>query len=123
MSKRDVDPEGLEHYRTALEAAITRSSLRAVAAAVGMSPTGLSQFIEGTQPYGKTLERVRRWFRQHAGLDLERPEQIAAELRRIVATLPNPDHGVAELLDAVERSYRSAGITPPGWVERVRRRS
>jgi hypothetical protein len=119
---REIDPQQLENYRIALEAAIARSSLRAVAAAVGMSPTGLALFIEGTLPYGKTVEKVGRWFRQNAGWEAERAEHIAEQLRLIVATLPNPDSGVANLLDAVEGSYRSAGLTAPGWVERVRRR-
>src|SRR4051812_23255204 len=118
MSGRDMDPEELERYKLALKAAIARSSLRAVAAAVGMSPTGLSEFIEGTRPYARTVERVRRWYQRHAGLDASRPEEIASELRRIVGTLPDPDTGVANLLEAVERSYRSSGLTPPAWVER-----
>lgn len=119
---REIDPQQLETYRVALEAAIARSSLRAVAAAVGMSPTGLTQFIEGTKPYGKTVEKVGRWFRQNAGWEAEKAEHIAEQLRLVLATLPNPDRGVANLLDAVEGSYRSAGLRPPGWVERVRRR-
>jgi hypothetical protein len=121
MSARDVDPGELERYRLALEAAIARTSLRTVAAAIGMSPTGLSEFIAGTRPYARTVERVRRWYQRYAGLDAVQSEEIAADLRRIVGTLPDPDNGVANLLEAVERSYRSAGLAPPDWVEQVRR--
>jgi hypothetical protein len=120
-STRDVSPDDLERYRIALETAIAQTSLRAVAAAVGMSPTGLSEFLDGSKPRAKTIESIRGWYQQHAGLDAVRPEDIAAQLRRIVATLPNPNEGVANVLDAVERSYRSAGDTPPQWIERVRR--
>lgn len=121
MSMREFDAGELERHRFALKAAIARSSLRAVAVSVGMSPTGLSRFLDGTQPYARTVERIRRWSERHAGLDGVQPERIAAELRRIVGTLPDPDSGVANLLEAVERSYRSAGLAPPAWVERVSR--
>ena len=122
MSNRYIDPQDLEHYRLALAAAIRRSSLRAVAATLGMSPTGLSQFVEGTQPYAKTIDKVRRWFLRNSGWEAEKAEHIAEELRQIVVTLPDPDLGVGNLLEAVERSYRSEGLTPPRWVERVKRR-
>ena len=119
---RDVTSDDLERYRIALEGAIARSSLRAVATAVGMSPTGLSEFLDGARPRASTVERVRQWYQQHAGLDAVRPDEIAGQLRRMVATLPDPDSGVANLLDAVERSYQGAGAAAPAWVDRVRRR-
>ena len=87
-----------------------------------MSPTGLTLFIEGTQPYGKTMDKVRRWYLKYVGWESEKAEHIAEQLREIVGTLPHPDTGVANLLEAVERSYRSAGLTPPRWVGRVRQR-
>ena len=122
MSARAVAvPGDLDRIRIALEAAIARSSLRAVARRVGMSPTGLTNFLYGGgKPYGKTLERVRNWYYSEAGLQQLRPDEIAGLLRRVVGTLPMPDVGVAIILEAVDRSYHSAGMMPPEWVRGVR---
>ena len=85
-----------------------------------MSPTGLTKFLEGTKPYGRTVARVREWYYSEAGVHQTPPELIAAQLRRYVVTLPNPDRGLVHLLEAVDASYRQAGMFPPGWVGTVR---
>jgi hypothetical protein len=38
-------------------------SLRQLAREVGMSPTGLTEFLDGTEPYWKTIDKVVRWYR------------------------------------------------------------
>lgn len=115
-----VTLEDLERFRLALEDAIQRSSLRAVARGVGMSPTGLTKFLDGTKPYGPTVERLRNWYYTMAGIHRTPPGEIAAQLRRLVVTLPKPNGGVANLLAAVDASYRDAGMYPPEWVRAVR---
>jgi hypothetical protein len=117
QSETDRD---LDRIRDALRAAIERSTLRAVALRVGMSPTGLQEFVAGTRPYGKTREKVRSWFYREAGFSGIDDEEAAALLRRLVGTLPQPDGGVARLLDSVEAAYREAGMFSPEWVKRVR---
>lgn len=37
-----------------------------------------------------------------------------------MATLSEPDVGVGNILEAVDRSYRSAGLKTPAWVKSVR---
>ena len=37
--------------------------LRQLAREVEMSPTGLSKFMEGTDPYWKTVYKVLRWYK------------------------------------------------------------
>jgi hypothetical protein len=119
-SEEDVEPPEYERYRLALRDAIARSTLRAVAKSVGMSPTGLQNFLDGTNPYGKTRERLRFWYFREAGFSSYAVEDAAYILRRLVGTLPAPDHGVADLLAAVEGAYRRAGMMAPGWVRLVR---
>jgi len=106
----------LEDVRLSLERAIGRSSLRTVAKAVGMSPTGLTKFLEGAHPYGKTLEKLRRWSTR---TELA-PAEVAQQLRRLVATLPEPDAGVRNLLNCVDRAYGEVQIPPPESVSSVR---
>lgn len=48
------------------------------------------------------------------------PAVVAAELRDLVVTLPEPDAGVANLLAAVDVSYLEAGMFSPEWVIAVR---
>lgn len=85
-----------------------------------MSPTGLSKFLDGGRPYGKTVERLRTWYGREVGLHGPRPEEIANQLRRMVGTLPHPDNGVENILEAVDRSYARAGLPAPTWVRGVR---
>ncbi|WP_325311573.1 hypothetical protein [Longimicrobium sp.] len=86
-----------------------------------MSPTGLSNFIvAGTQPYGKTLNRLRAWAERNTGIGGTPPATVAVQLRRFVGTLPNPDAGVRLLLDAVDQAYATAKMFAPGWVQKVR---
>jgi hypothetical protein len=111
-----ITPDDLERFRIALENEIARTSLRAVR----MSPTGLTKFLNGTRPYGNTVARLREWYFHEAGVHQAPPELIAAQLRRFVVTLPKPDGGVAKLLEAVDASYREAGMYTPEWVKSVR---
>jgi len=114
-------PEDLERFRVALESEIQRTTLRAVARGVRMSPSGLQKFLlRETKPYGGTLARVRMWYYSQAGVHRTPPELIVAELRRYVVTTPTPDRGVCTLLDAVDAAYRDAGMFTPEWVRTVR---
>jgi hypothetical protein len=121
MAESSLTPAELERFRSALAAAIARSSLRAVARKVGMSPTGLTNFVGGKRPYGKTVERVRYWYYREAGLSQLAAGEIAELMRRMVGTLPEPDAGVVHLLGAVAHSYHAAGMHSPDWVRDVRR--
>jgi hypothetical protein len=120
MGKREETPGELERFRLALESEIARTSLRTVAVKVRMSPSGLSKFLGGGNPYRHTVGRLRAWYYGEAGVHQTPPELIAAQLRRYVVTLPQPDGGVAKLLEAVDASYREAGMFTPEWVSTVR---
>jgi len=85
-----------------------------------MSPTGLSNVLNGTQPYGKTMVRLREWYQREEGLSGVPAQVIADQLRRYVSTLPEPDEGVAILIATINRLYGSAGVPAPEWVRRVR---
>jgi hypothetical protein len=113
------DESEWERYRRAVRDAVARSTLRGVALQVGMSPTGLQKFLDGANPYGKTRERLRFWYFREAGFSTYAVEDAAYILRRLVGTLPAPDHGVAGVLDAVEAAYQRAGMMAPEWVRLV----
>jgi len=119
----DAKVEEIGRIRAAVAAEVARSTLRAVARRVGMSPSGLRKFLEGTKPYAPTLDRLRSWYFHAAGVHRMTPADIAAVLRGLVLTLPEPATGVVNLLAAVETSYEQAGMYPPEWVNAVRARN
>jgi transcriptional regulator with XRE-family HTH domain len=102
--------------RNAAALEVEATSLRSVAREIGMSPTGLKKFLNGTMPYAPTLRRLRRWHEERlerlakAGprrLDLELfataldllfcecdPDAAAAEKERAYACLEHA-HGTA----------------------------
>ena len=114
MGTRGVSADELERLRISVETAVERSSLRAVAEAVGMSPSGLTKFLDGAQPYGKTVERLRRWHLERT----EKGDGISAPLRKLLETLPEADRedALSELLDAAREVYRRRGQAPPAWM-------
>lgn len=121
MSVRpDAEPDELERFRLALESEIPRTSLRAMARRLKMSPTGLQKFLDGSRPYGETVARLRHWYYGAAGVHSTPAPTVAAELRRYVMTTPEPDKGVRKLLAAIDAVYRDAGMFTPAWVRAVR---
>jgi hypothetical protein len=57
----DVYARGIGEIRNALLDNVDRSSLRQTAREVGMSPTGLSNFLFGAEPYLPTLAKLGKW--------------------------------------------------------------
>ena len=70
----------VEVMREAARRAVDGTSLRQTAAAIGLSPTGLRKFLDGTQPYTPTVHRLREWYLIHGegihGLTEERLEIV-----------------------------------------------
>ena len=119
-SETDAEHAYCERYREAVRQAISGSTLRAVAKEVEMSPSGLQKFLDGTNPYGRTKEKLRFWYYRQAGFSSFAVEDVVLILRRLVGTLPAPDHGVAGMLEAIETAYQRAGMYAPEWVRLVR---
>jgi hypothetical protein len=82
-SETDVEHATFERFRGAVREAIARSTLRTVAKDVGMSPSGLQKFLNGTNPYGKTRERLHVWYFREAGFSSFGVEDAAYILRRM----------------------------------------
>jgi hypothetical protein len=75
----------LGEIRADLEEELGRSSLRSVARAVGMSPSGLSKVLAGGQPFRQTLTKLRAWRsrRRDGGASMTEDAALDALLRRI----------------------------------------
>lgn len=98
-------PAEVAALRAALREAVEASSLRAVAAEIGMSFNGLRSFIAGgsRKPQAATVQKVRHWYGKTRGASLE---------QRLLSALLN--------LSAAERRKLPAGIRE--YVEELRRR-
>jgi hypothetical protein len=69
---RERDPDGfareIEGIREALREHLEFVSLRQASREVGMSPTGLSKFVEGADPHVPTIRKLRAWKVMHPHL-------------------------------------------------------
>ncbi len=99
--------------RAAVIERVERTSLRDVARQVGMTPSGLAKFMNGSEPYRKTIRKLEGWYvRWRARSEDERlpsPETVAAAIRILAVFLPPASRGpfVDELL------ARLGGAFPP----------
>ncbi len=70
--QRERDPKAfsaeIETIRDLLRDYMDHVSLRQAAREVGMSATGLSNFVNGTEPYARTVRKLRAWKAVHLGL-------------------------------------------------------
>jgi hypothetical protein len=71
-AQRERDPEAfareIESIRAALRDYLDFTSLRQASREVGMSATGLSNFVNGADPYVPTIRKLRAWhaaYRSH----------------------------------------------------------
>jgi hypothetical protein len=119
MAVEPTLPE-LEQYRHILRDEVEHSTLRLVASRVGMSPTGLQNFLDGTKPYGKTREKVRAWFYREYGINHLSSHDATMLLQRIVGTLPAPEPTLLKILEVVEAGYAGQGVQAPRWISGVR---
>lgn len=106
--------------RNAASAAVRATSLRSVASAVDMSPTGLRHFLNGRTPYPATLRKLKAWYVRY---QLSRREFSADVAQAGVAVLLEaiPEDQLAgatrQLLDALREIHRERGVAPPLWLE------
>lgn len=116
----------IRHLREVAAARVENGSLRGVAREIGMSPMGLKNFLNGTEPYAPTLRRLRNWYVKYAAVPAGnvRVEDATAALSVLVSDLPAaPRRRVAvTVLDAVGKEYDQCGVVKPGWVSELRTR-
>lgn len=84
------EQEELRPIRAFLQSRVDATSLRRVAEEIGMSPMGLSGFLDGRAPFEKTRRKVRGYYFASFGADTPpgSPGDAHVLLRRLVADLP-----------------------------------
>ena len=114
---------GDDVLRAALRRAAEESTLRGVAAQVGMTHAGLQRYIEGrTRPREATQRKLREWYLREAGNWTGVEEGTArAAIAVLLEGLPpaEQDRAVAEMAAVVRDAYERVKISPPGWLAKV----
>jgi hypothetical protein len=109
----------LETLRVALERAVLRHSLRAVARAVSMSPAGLKTVIHGARPRARTVRLLRRWYLAQSEEEQRSAEKTArAAVGLLTQGLPSHARPAAAraILRRVRVMHRRAKVAPPPWL-------
>lgn len=76
----------VEEVRAVVRDAVEGSSVRRVAAEIGLPHGTVASFLKGSQPYGRTMEKLRAWYEGQAG-EVLRLRQEVERLRKRVAEL------------------------------------
>jgi hypothetical protein len=115
-----TDVRLIPQMREAVMERVERTSLRTAAREIGMSPSGLKKFLDGT------IHRLRRWFLAHAAGTREEltDEEAFAALRVLVHDLPPSAQAptVDAMLHCMEQSYTRSRRDIPPWVAEMRDR-
>jgi hypothetical protein len=123
-STHDPKSTSIRHIREVATARVQATSLRRVAREIGMSPTGLRKFLDGTEPYTPTLHRLRVWYVRFAATpagEVTREEASAALAILTHDLSPTPQRVAANgILDLLARGYEVSGRTKPSWVSDLR---
>ena len=114
----------VEQMRAAAATRVEHTSLRGVAREIGMSPTGLKKFLQGTAPYSPTLRRLRKWYIHHAAVPFEKVEKVDASAAITVLTFDLGGQNRVEtadcVLDCLGRGYDATGRQRPVWMAELR---
>jgi transcriptional regulator with XRE-family HTH domain len=115
--------EQISAIRTAATRHVAETSLRHVAREIGMSPSGLSNFLQRVNtPYGKTRAKLLAWFSRSGWLHLDSSEAAAhAALSLLVNGLPahgreDAQRGIVELIRRAHADHHSVA---PNWLPRL----
>ena len=79
MSPREIDA-----LREAARYRVEGSTLRAIAKEIGMAHQSLHDFIQGVEPYGKNLGKLREWYSRETN-EVVRMRQRIADLEKQLA--------------------------------------
>jgi transcriptional regulator with XRE-family HTH domain len=120
----DRDTE-IEILREALRRRAEETTVRQVAAEVGMSHGGVHNLLSGgVAPYGKTLAKLRAWY---VDQQLRGGGELTAMTARylvdkLLAAVPAPVRAAAqvETLDSLTAVYGRFGVPAPPWIAELR---
>ena len=98
---------------------------RGLAREIGMSPTGLRDFLEGADPYLKTERKLRAWFtrrKRRGAPETVTPEVAQAALAVLLEHLPERTRPTAAdgLLEFLHGASEASEVPVPRWIATLR---
>jgi len=118
-----VDDIPLAVLRAAIRDAVERSSLRAVAAQVEISPSGVHALLTNdSYPRSKTLNQLREWYIREAQMRPGMTQATAnAAINLLLGRLPRQERSrvTSQLVEALHTAYGAANMHPPTWLSSV----
>jgi hypothetical protein len=111
--------------RDAIAREVARQSLRHAARQIGISPTGLRNFLSGAAPRSATRVRLERWLAaQHR---VSRPPNVGQFVRLLgeLAGDLSPQQTLAlgrDVAQLVAAAYEQRRLSPPAWVRDLAKR-
>ncbi|HET6230304.1 MAG TPA: hypothetical protein VFE05_09570 [Longimicrobiaceae bacterium] len=113
-------PISLERLRRNVAVQVQATSLRFMARRVGMSPSGLSKFLEGAMPYSAIRRKLFEWWEREGGKpSAEVSTELATDaLTALVHDLPSDARrgAVQELLGVLREAHKQDGVPMPQWL-------
>ncbi|HEX6373854.1 MAG TPA: hypothetical protein VF006_33305 [Longimicrobium sp.] len=126
LSERHARAAAIRHLRDTVAARAENTSLRRVAGEIGMSPTGLKKFLQGTDPYSPTLRRLRSWYVQYAAVqsgEVQLEDASAAINVLLHDVAPAARRGMASrVIGALALGYKETGRDSPAWLSDLQSR-
>lgn len=119
MSPSESAPTVAE-IRDAVAESVSSTSLRQVAREVGMAPSGLRKFLDGSRPYTATRRKLHRWYVREGHTDTT-PFAARSALDVVVADLP-PRHradALRGMLESLRERYGRAKEPVPEWLAQL----
>lgn len=98
---------------------VQAKSLRKAAKEIGLSPTGLQGFLDGSDPYAPTIQKLLEWYVQEEvrkAIQLS-PETADAALTLLVRHLPEPQR--ASAIRHLLQTLAAEGGAVPEWLENL----
>ena len=124
MTPRTPPPISDGVLREAARRAAARTSMRAVARDVGLSPSGLELAINTSTVWRtNTRRKLTDWFlRQAPGTAQSDAGTVRAALDVLLESVPDDERPAAAglLLRTVEKLHHDRGRTPPEWIAGLR---
>lgn len=120
MSEPSRSYMSLEVVRDAVKRAVAQRSLRQVAREVGLSPRGLTLFLEGNRSQSGTALKLRDWYVLHGAAAVGvSGDTAAASLEQLLDGLEDGDReqGRMMILGVLDMLHRRRRKTPPPWIE------
>lgn len=111
--------------RQAAREAMERTSSRAVARDVDMSPLGLREFIAGAEPRNATIRKLTAWYirqRDHGSDAPVNVETAEAAIAFLLEHIPAQQRSEvrAALIELIDESGRRVGAPEPLWLPDLR---